>query len=148
LLNPSHIPSGLPNFIKGSTASTKWWGTGGSSTDTWSGTVATSTNGKDPCAALGAGWRLPTAAEWNNISMIEDLFGTLAAYQSNLKLPSPGYRYSLDGSLLEPNADIGYYWTSTASNNNAEVFFFNILYDGGTTPSPRGEGFSCRCLKD
>ena len=142
LMNPSHIPSGNPSFITGTTASTKWWGVGGLASDTWSGTTASSTNGKDPCVALGAGWRLPTAAEWQNIAIREDLFGTIAAYQSNLKLPSSGYRGFQNGN-------IGYYWTSTATDNsNAQVFFFDDVYNAGVTVSARGEGFSCRCIKD
>jgi hypothetical protein len=149
LLNPSNISSGYPNFIKGTTASTKWWGVGGLATDSWSGTEASSTNGKDPCAALGVGWRLPTAAEWQNISIQEDLFGTLAAYDSNLKLTSAGYRYSLDGGVIYENGDVGYYWTSTAADNsNAKVFFFDVNYNAGVVVSERGQGFNCRCLKD
>jgi len=149
LLNPSNIPSGYPNFIVGTTASTKWWGVGGLATDSWSGTEASSTNGQDPCAALGAGWRLPTAAEWQNISIQEDLFGTLAAFDSNLKLAAAGYRYSLDGGLINWNSDIGYYWTSTATDNsNAKVFFFDVNYNAGVVVSERGHGYSCRCLKD
>src|SRR5687767_9064122 len=77
LLNPSNIPAGNPNFLIG-TATNKWWGTGGLITDTWSGTSATSTNGKDPCVALGAGWRLPTGAEWANLKNYHDLEGTMA----------------------------------------------------------------------
>lgn len=40
LMNPSHIPAGNTNFIKGTTASTRWWGVGGLATDTWSGTTS------------------------------------------------------------------------------------------------------------
>jgi hypothetical protein len=115
----------------------------------WSGTTASSTNGKDPCAALGAGWRLPTATERNNISIQEDLFGTLATFDSNLKLAAAGYRYSVDGGLINWNSDIGYYWTSTAADNgNAKVFFFDINYNAGVVVSERGHGYSCRCLKE
>jgi hypothetical protein len=148
LLNPSHIPLGNPNFIIGTTAAgTRWWGVGGLATDTWSGTSITATNGKDPCTALGAGWRLPTAAEWNTVSFVEDLFGTLAAFGSNLKLTTSGYRYSNDG-FFYPVGDIGYYWTSTAvDNSNAKVFFFDNLYNAGIASSARGEGFNCRCVK-
>jgi uncharacterized protein (TIGR02145 family) len=97
---------------------------------------------------LGAGWRLPTAAEWQNISFQEDLFGTTAAFQSNLKLPSAGYRAS-DGGFVYQNADIGYYWTSNALDNSfAKVLFFDNVYNAGVTSSYRGEGFSCRCVKD
>ena len=141
-MNPSHIPSGSPYFISGSTASVKWWGTGSLATDTWSNSPVSSTNGKDPCAALGTGWRLPTAAEWQNVANYEDLFGTMAAHMSNLKLASAGYRtYS--------NADIGYYWTSNASpNGQAQVFFFDNLYTAGIVSTSRAEGSSCRCIKD
>lgn len=149
LLNPSNISSGFPNFIKGTTAGTKWWGVGGVATDTWSGSAASATNGKDPCAALGASWRLPTAAEWHNVSISEDLFGTLAAFQSNLKLPASGYRLSYDGGVYAYNGDIGYYWTSAAADNSyAKVFFFDNLYNAGVTNSERGQGFSCRCIKN
>ena len=148
LLNPSSIPSGNPSFIMGTTATTKWWGTGGLASDTWSGTTATNTNGKDPCAALGAGWRLPTAAEWDRVSIDEDLFGTIAAYMSNLKLPSSGYR-AIDGGFVYTNGDIGYYWSSTAAaNSNAKVLFFDNVYNAGITIAERGYGFTCRCVKD
>jgi hypothetical protein len=143
LLNPSNIPNGYPNFISGTTAGTNWWGVGGLVTDTWSGTTATSTNGKDPCSALGAGWRLPTAEEWNTVSISEDLFGTIGAAMSNLKLPASGHRG------WNYNADIGYYWTSNAADNsNAKVFFFDNNYNAGVVAAQRGEGFSCRCIKE
>jgi formylglycine-generating enzyme required for sulfatase activity len=110
--------------------------------DTWSGTTASSTNGKDPCAVLGAGWRLPTEAEWQNIALLEDLSGTMAAFQSNLKLTSSGNRGFQNG-------DIGYYWTSNAANNSyARVFFFDNIYNADVTSSERGQGYSCRCVKD
>lgn len=47
LQNPPQISSGNPNFIKGNTASTTWRGTGGANSNTWSGTTASATNGKD-----------------------------------------------------------------------------------------------------
>ena len=113
------------------------------STDTWSGTTATSTNGKDPCAALGTGWHLPTAADWQNVKNYEDLDGAMAAFMSNLKLPAAGHRG------WNFNADIGYYWTSKAADNsNARVFFFDNNYNAGVVASQRSEGFSCRCIKD
>jgi hypothetical protein len=143
LRNPSHIPSGNPNYIYGSTPETTWWGIGGSASDTWNGTTASSTNGKDPCAALGAGWRLPTAAEWNTVSFAEDLFGTIGAAMSNLKLPASANRGALQ------NAEVGYYWTSTAADNGtAKLFFFDNLYQAGVVNSSRAEGAACRCIKD
>ncbi len=142
LMNPSHIPSGNPNFITGTNADTKWWGIGGLASDTWSGAAPSASNGKDPCAALGAGWRLPTAAEWQNIALLEDLFGTTAAFQSNLKLTSSGDRGFQNG-------DIGYYWTSNAAANSyAKVFFFDNVYSADVLPTERSQGFNCRCVKD
>src|SRR5215217_4537008 len=148
LLNPSNIQSGNTNFITGTTANTGWWSVGGLASDTWSGTAVSLTNGKDPCAALGTGWRLPTAAEWQNISIQEDLFGTLAAFQSNLKLPTAGYRLSPGGFVFQ-NGDIGYYWTSNAADNShAKVFFFDNVYHAEVTTSARAQGLSCRCVKN
>lgn len=148
LQNPSQIAPGNANFIKGTTAGTKWWGSG-TATDSWSGTVITSTNGKDPCSALGVGWRLPTSAEWNNIAMLEDLFGTISAGVSRLKLPASGYRLSYDGMVFQ-NGDIGYYWTRDAAGSGlANVFFFDDnSYEAATRPAPRAEGYTCRCVKD
>jgi hypothetical protein len=148
LMNPSNIPSGNPNFINGSTAGTTWWGTGGLVSDSWSGLTASAVNGIDPCAALGPGWRLPTAAEWETVSYLEDLFGTTAAFQSNLKLTSAGYRFS-PGGFVFTNGDIGYYWTSAAlDNSKARVFFFDNLYNAGVVSSSRDQGFNCRCIKE
>lgn len=141
LLNPSHIPSGNPNFIIGTTDGTSWWGTGGLATDTWSGSLATSTNGKDPCVALGAGWRLPTAADWLNLKNHEDLEGALTAFMSNLKLPAAGYRYFQNGE--------SYYWSATATNTYANVLFISDnTYSATLQASYRGQGNSCRCVKD
>ena len=146
LLNPSHIPSGNPNWIGGATTGTRWWGTGGLSTDTWSGSSATSTNGKDPCVALGPGWRLPTAADWQNLKSYDDLDGALAAYMSNLKLPAGGFR-DVGGYVY--GAGESYYWSSTASGSNAiGVFISDNTYLASLEASYRAAGFNCRCLKD
>ena len=146
LLNPSNIPSGNSNFIAGSTASNMWWGTGGLSTDSWSGSSATSTNGKDPCTALGPGWRLPTAADWQNLKNYDDLDGALAAYMSNLKLPAAGLRYA-GGYVF--GAGESYYWSATASGTNAiGLFISDNTYLASLQASYRGDGYNCRCVKD
>jgi uncharacterized protein (TIGR02145 family) len=148
LLNPSHIPSGNSNFIRGPYGATKWWSSGGSITDTWSGTVASSTNGKDPCVALGAGWRLPRAADWQNVMNFEDFAGTMNAFQSRLKLPAAGYRLS-DGMVFR-NGDNGHYWSGTASTGNyGKVFTYDDnSYDFEVRNSERAQGYPCRCVKD
>ncbi len=147
LLNPSYIPSGNPNFIVGQTAGTRWWGTGGLSTDTWSGNSATSTNGKDPCAALGAGWRSQTAQDWQNLKNYEDLDGVMAAFMSNLKLPAAGYRDAFGGFVYKGNES--YYWSSTANNIYATgLFISDDTYAATLHATERGQGYSCRCVKD
>jgi uncharacterized protein (TIGR02145 family) len=146
LLNPSNIPSGNPNFIVGQTAGTWWWGTGGLITDTWSGSSATSTNGKDPCVALGAGWRLPSAADWQNLKNHEDLEGAMTAFSSNLKLPAGGFR-DMGGFVFRGGES--YYWSSTASNIYATgLFISDNTYAATLQASVRGAGYNCRCVKD
>ena len=144
LLNPSHIPSGNPNFIVGTTDGTRWWGNGGLATDTWTGSTATSTNGKDPCVALGDGWRLPTAADWQNLKNYEDLEGAMAAFMSNLKLPAGGFR---DGGFVYNNGE-SYYWSATASNIYATgLFISDNTYSATLQASLRAQGYNCRCVK-
>jgi len=139
LMNPSDIPSGNPNFI------TSWWGSGGLATDTWSGTTATSANGKDPCVALGAGWRSPTAADWANLKNYEDLEGAMTAFNSNLKLPIAGYR---SGNINFGNGE-SYYWSSTAAGNYATVLLMSDnTYSATLQATYRGYGIPCRCMKD
>jgi uncharacterized protein (TIGR02145 family) len=149
LLNPSNIVSGNPNFIKGTTAGTRWWGTGGLATDTWSGSSATATNGKDPCVALGTGWRLPTAADWQNLKHCEDLEGVMTAFQSNLKLPGGGFRDAYGGFVFQ-NGDNSNYWSSTAGNSSyATVLHIDDnTYSATLEASNRGQGYNCRCVKD
>ena len=147
VLNPSNIPSGNPNFIVGQTAGTRWWGTGGLATDTWSGSSATSTNGKDPCVALGAGWRSPTAADWENVKRYEDLEGSMAAHMSNLKLPAAGYRDAYGGFVFQGGES--YYWSSTANNIYATgLFISDNTYAATLHATERGQGYNCRCVKD
>jgi hypothetical protein len=145
LLNPSHISSGNPNFITGTTAGTKWWGTGGLSSDTWSGSSATSTNGKDPCAALGAGWHLPTAADWQNVKNYEDLDGALAAFMSNLKLPINGRR---EGGYVYLGGESNYWSASANGIYGTVVNISDDTYLASLQAAERGQGSGCRCLKN
>lgn len=147
LQNPSQIASGNPGFIKNETLSLTWWGVSGLSTDTWSGNVPTTTNGKNPCAALGAGWRMPTASEWQNVINQEGISDTYTAFQSNLKLPAGGVRFFNNGTV-HVNGDIGYSWTSTADGNKAKAVFIDNAYGLFISPTERGNGFPCRCVKD
>ncbi|HEX2630211.1 MAG TPA: hypothetical protein VHM26_14390, partial [Chitinophagaceae bacterium] len=113
LQNPSQIAPGNAAFIKSETPGSAWW-SGGVSTNTWSGNVPTPVNGKDPCAALGAGWRMPTAGEWQNIINLENISDTYTGFRSNLKLPAGSYRLPQTG-ITGQSGDVGRFWTSTAN---------------------------------
>jgi uncharacterized protein (TIGR02145 family) len=149
LQNPSHISAGNSNFIKGNTASTTWWGTGGLASNTWSGNTPSATNGKDPCAALGAGWHMPSATEWTNVLNAEWISDNISAFDSRLKLTESGYR-NFETGAYTPGWVGGYYWSSTAANNNvANNLFFDAAYNAFVTPMMyRGYGAPCRCVKN
>lgn len=159
LQNPLHIAGGNPNFIKGTTVATAWWATGGSITDTWSGTTPTATNGKDPCVAIGPGWHLPSATDWTNFMFAEAVNDEPSAFESTLKLPLTGYKRSADAFVTNAfTTHFGHYWSNTAgsnsaaqnptaSNTSAKVFFIDT-YSAKTYSSERGYGFSCRCVKN
>ncbi len=147
LNNPSHIASGNANFIKGTSVSTSWWGAGGSSSNTWTGATASATNGKDPCAALGAGWHVPSSGEWLSVLNLEWVFDNVSAFASNLKLTESGYRTSSNGVMV-PNWVGGYYWTSDASGTfTSKNVFFDSSYPNLISVTDRGYGFSLRCVK-
>ena len=149
LQNPSHIAAGNPNFIKGTTAATAWWGAGGLVTDTWSGTNPTATNGKDPCAAIGAGWHLPSATEWTNFMNAEAINDEPSAFESTLKLPLTGYRASSNAVLTTAfTTNFGYYWSNTAASNTTAKAFSLDTYMAKINSAERGYGFNCRCVKD
>jgi len=47
------------------------------------------------------------------------------------------------------NGDIGYYWVIKAAENSyAKFFLFDDIYKADVTSSERGQGYSCRCVKD
>jgi hypothetical protein len=147
LQNPSHIAAGNPAFITSATPGSAWWGAGGLSTNTWSGNVATAVNGKDPCAALGAGWRMPTAADWQTVINQESIFDTHSGFRSNLKLPAGSYRASQTG-IVGTRGDAAQFWSSTAEGGNARALFIDNAYGLFIDPTERGLGFPCRCVKN
>jgi hypothetical protein len=147
LQNPLQIAPGNPAFIQSQTPSSAWWGAGGLPGDTWNGNVATSVNGKDPCVALGAGWRMPTAADWQNVIDQEGISNTINAFQSNLKLAAGAFRPSNNG-IVHYQGDVGYYWSSTAEGSNAKGLFIDNAYGLFISPAERGNGYACRCVKN
>ncbi len=148
LQNPSHIPNGNPNFIKGSTSATSWWGLGGASSNTWSSASPSATNGFDPGTVVGPGWHIPTATEWTNVINLEDIFDSNSAFMSNLKLTESGYRNSAD-AIYYPNWTGGNYWSSTADAGNAAKWFhFDEAYNALIQSAGRGYGANVRLVKN
>jgi uncharacterized protein (TIGR02145 family) len=110
------------------------------------------------------GYRLPTAAEWEvEISSWSSQDG-MGAFNSPLKLPMAGERFRADGSLGRANGTGGSYWSSTigdlyyqskATKNG--VYDLKFLYNPNVPGTDlylepgsgfRGNGQSCRCIKD
>ena len=127
---------GHPNFILTNAGPFDWLATQ-ADPDRW----ATAKQG--PCPV---GYHVPTITEWNTA----DTFGTwnnnTHTFNSDLKLPSAGYRNCING-LLSHQGTLGHYWSSTVSGiTNARYLLFSIA--AYTSHYTRASGFSVRCLKD
>ena len=102
----------------------------------------------DPCPLeLGAGWRIPTNTEWNNVNASGNWTNWNGPWNSGLKMHAAGYLYSSDGSLTS-RGSIGHYlsstqydasngWSQGFSSSNGSIWFFSKAY-----------GFSVRCVRD
>lgn len=140
-------PNGLQNgsFITGSPA---WW-SGNGLTDKWEGSGFSEvgeTVGIDPCKAIGAGWRLPTQANWADVIDIAGIYTPLKAYEGILKLPMGGFRGSSDGGFTSVGQK-GYYWSSTPTGIGGKYLFIGTTIANPSAGASRGQGSSVRCIK-
>jgi len=108
-------------------------------THMWSGTAAEN----NPCPS---GFRVPTAAEWEQERLSWSSNNAAGAFASPLKLPLAGFRSNSNGSLNTVGSD-GYYWSSTGNGANARFLDLNGSFAVMSTLN-RAYGFSVRCLKD
>ena len=124
-------------FVTNSTSPYNWLSP--VETHMWSGTAAEN----NPCPS---GFRIPTAAEWEQERRTWSSNDGNGAFASPLKLPMAGYREGSYG-LLNGEGNNGSYWSSTIYSNNSR--FLNFYNSGASILiSNRAEGLSVRCIQD
>lgn len=141
-----NTPVGLNNsasFVLGS-----WWG-GNDLNDQWTANSnsITSTNGADPCKAVGQDWKMPSQADWTATKNAEGINNPATAYASKLKLPAGGNRSFTDGSF-EFVGQRGYFWSSTTTGLGAKYLYIGTTIGNPSAGAPRGQGSSVRCMKE
>jgi uncharacterized protein (TIGR02145 family) len=104
----------------------------------WQGLTGTN----NPCPS---GFRIPTKVEWETEMASWNSQNKEGAFASLLKLPSPGFRHYVGGSVMNEGLN-GDYWSSTVDGANSFIMYIHV--GDGTVAFPRAYGFSCRCIKD
>lgn len=141
--------NGSGSFIIGSAASERWWSTNALS-DQWTAADAsgvTSSNGADPCKAIGQGWKMPSQAEWTAAVNAEAISNPAGAYGSQLKLPAGGNRSFTNGTF-DFVGQRGYFWSSDTSNSGGRFLYIGTSSANPSSGASRGQGASVRCIKD
>jgi len=124
----------------GVTVTPAWTLTSISENNNWLGS-------EDPCALLlGAGWRIPTSTEWNNIDAVGGWSNYNGPYGSALKIHAAGYLNSFNGSMVSRGSD-GQYWSSDQAGNTTGSAFFTGINYCNVGSGDKALGFSVRCLQ-
>ena len=125
---------------------------GSSPTPAWTITSIAEDSGwipaNDPCALeLGAGWRIPTNTEWENVDAADWWSNWNDLWSSDLKMHAAGYLNPTNGSLVG-RGSVGDYWSS--SQPWPEIGYA-LFFDEGhsyTLTCFKTNGYTLRCLKD
>jgi uncharacterized protein (TIGR02145 family) len=134
-LSSTDVP-GHGDFITSSSSPVDWRSP--QNNNLWQGV-----NGaNNPCPG---GYRLPTETELNNERLTWSSNHANGAYNSVLKLPMAGCRFS-NGSLAYVG-NRGRYWSSTVSVTSTRRLFFNSN-NAFMLTDLRAVGNSVRCIKD
>jgi uncharacterized protein (TIGR02145 family) len=97
----------------------------------------------NPCPI---GYRLPTAAEWEEERLSWSSNDAAGAFASPLKLPVAGHRVYTNGSLYAAGS-VGPYWSSTLVG----IVSPRLTFESSSAeigPYSRAHGNSVRCIKD
>lgn len=146
--NPSGINNGSTAFYSAAYNSTNNWWSAGTTTDTWSAALpssATSTDGCDPCKAIGTGWRLPTITEIGTMITSENIsnVGATGAFASNLKIPGSGIK---DYNGMFSQGTRSYFWSSTPIYTGSAQSFYSGLAVTVESHVGRDSGIPIRCI--
>ena len=135
-LSSSDTP-GHGNFITNVSSPYNWRSS--QNDNLWQGVSGTN----NPCPA---GFRLPTAAEWEAERQSWSSNDAAGAFASPLKLPLAGYRNFSNGSLYNVGS-YGYYWSGTLDGSGSQRLSFGSS-DAYMVSYRRAVGLSVRCLKE
>ena len=97
----------------------------------------------NPCPA---GFRIPTAGEWQTEIDSWNSLDSASAFASPLKLVLVGQRQGSDGIVYSAGI-YGKYWSSTVEGVQSKNLFFDDG-DAYIANAARGWGFSVRCIKN
>jgi uncharacterized protein (TIGR02145 family) len=126
-------------FIRNNTTPFNWMSPINIQSHMWS--INGAENNPCPC-----GFRIPTAAEWEQERRTWSSQNASGAFNSPLKLPRAGYRYHVDGVRYSMDTH-GYYWSSTTLGDNRRYLYFTS-FEANMTVGSAANGMPVRCIKD
>ena len=95
------------------------------------------------------GYRVPTGTEIEaeTISANIGVANQVDAYNNFLKLPSTNAPDMLNGGSLDTTSSVGYIWSSSATFDYSNMFYFTNSR-AYVTHAARSNGYPVRCIKD